>query len=84
MKANIITMLLALAGVACAGEMKLLNDHLRITVPDESEYFIIPTWTVLDRSDEQTGIIIPEGADECIDIIAERSTALRTTTSWRA
>ncbi len=76
MKANIITILLALAGVACAGEMKLLNDHLRITVPDEAEYFIIPTWTVLDRSDEQTGVIIPEGADECIDIIAEEEHCL--------
>ena len=64
MKANTITLLLALAGVACAGEMKLLNDHLRITLPDGAEYFNIPTGLMeADTASDETAIRIGEGND---------------------
>lgn len=72
MKATVTTMLPTLADVACAGEMKLLNDHLRITLPDGAEYFTpITEKTEPEASNHQVEIRIGQGNESIILEFAE-------------
>ena len=72
MKATVTTVLQTLADVACAGEMKLLNDHLRITLPDGAEYFTpITEKTEPEASNHQVEIRIGQGNESIILEFAE-------------
>lgn len=70
MKTQAITMLLALTGVASAGEMKLLNDHLRITLPDGADYFTPAVGLMeADHNSGETSIMV--GKDDssiCVQV----------------
>lgn len=64
MKSYFTPVLLALAGAAAAGEMPLLNDHLRITLPDQAEYYT-PGAALMEaaRKADETNIRVGKGAD---------------------